>query len=113
MRLAIVGGRDFSDYTLMDSTIKRFFGKPSLIISGGAPGADSLAEKFALVNHIGLTVHNADWNKLGKAAGPIRNELIVKSCDFLLCFWDGASKGSQNSLSIAKRLKRPTMIIYY
>lgn len=113
MKLAIVGSRTFRDYTLFERVMKaRFRSKPSLIISGGAEGADSMAETYALANDIGMIVHLPEWQKHGKAAGPIRNELIIKDCDIVLAFWDGISKGTANSLSIAKRLKKPSLVIY-
>ena len=138
-RITIIGSRTFSDYELLEKTIERYYGihymklkdewinnnkTPTFptkeyftynfeIISGGASGADSVARQFALNYGCKLTEFLPDWNKHGKAAGPIRNEDIVKNANEVLCFWDGLSKGSQNSISIAKRLKKNTIIIYF
>jgi len=83
------------------------------VVSGGAIGADKMGEQIAAEFGVKLTVFKANWDTYGKAAGPIRNEHIIKNCDFVLCAWDGVSRGTGNSLSIAKRLKRPTLIIYF
>jgi len=120
MRLAIIGSRDFNDYDLLDKTINNHFYDYSHeelmfdeIISGAAAGADSLGAKFAKDNNIKLTEFPAQWEKYGKRAGFLRNEDIILNSDFVLAFWDGLSKGTANSLSIAKRLKKPTMIVYF
>lgn len=120
MKLAIIGGRDFGDYDLLRRTISRHFwefGNPFFlvteIVSGGAKGADSLGTRFAREQDLKLTEYLPDWEKYGKRAGFIRNEDIIKNSDFVLAFWDSVSKGTGNSLSIAKRLKKPTLIIYY
>lgn len=123
MRLAIIGSRDFADYPLLCRTIsshwpdsyghgERFPGV-SEVVSGGAKGADTLGARWATENHVKLTVFKPDWEKHGKAAGFIRNEDIVAASDFVLAFWDGVSKGTANSLAIAKRLKKPTLIVYF
>jgi predicted Rossmann fold nucleotide-binding protein DprA/Smf involved in DNA uptake len=51
MKVAIVGGRDFCDYNLFNKVIEKLFEKDIFkevteIISGGAKGTDSLAEKY-------------------------------------------------------------------
>ncbi len=122
MRLAIIGGREFDDWNLLDDTMWRWFrtrgqndGETVVteIISGGARGADSLGARWATEQQIKLTVFKPDWDKHGKAAGFIRNEDIVAAADMVLAFWDGLSRGTGNSLSIAKRLKKPTLIVYF
>ena len=47
------------------------------IISGGARGADTLAEEWADENNIPKTIVKADWKTHGKAAGPIRNQQML------------------------------------
>jgi len=83
------------------------------VISGGAHGADSAGARWARENGLKLTEHLPDWDRYGKRAGFLRNELIIKDADVVLCLWDGVSKGTGHSLSIAKRLKKPTFIIYF
>lgn len=85
MRVLVCGGRDFEDRSLMARTLRRF--KPKVptdddlaehvIITGGAPGADTLAAEFAEVFGIRLRIFPADWKKHGRAAGPIRNQQML------------------------------------
>lgn len=127
MKLAIIGIRYidaankivFDDSALVEKTIEDFFTyAPNIqltaIVSGGAIGADSLGEQYADNNLIPKLIFKPDWEKHGKSAGFIRNQDIIEAADFVLAFWDkgGTSKGTGNSLSIAKKLGKPTLIIY-
>ena len=100
-KVAIVGSRGFNDYELLSERLKNHAGNISEIISGGAKGADSLAEMFADEYGIKKTIFKAEWDKFGRSAGIIRNKDIVKNCDVLIAFWDGKSKGTKNSIDLA------------
>ncbi len=45
----------------------------------------------------------ADWDKHGKAAGPIRNKQMAEYADALLLIWDGNSRGSMNMKKEAEK----------
>lgn len=115
MKLAIIGSRNFTDSKLARQIFSRYFGSIGVkeIVSGGAVGADTcgkiVAQKFGLK----LTEYIPDWKKYGKSAGFVRNREIIENSDMVLAFWDGKSKGTQNSLSVAKNLKKDTFIIYF
>lgn len=136
MKVAIIGSRTFSDMALMDQTLKThlctrlvdcahwnagYWPRFDEVISGGAKGADQLSAQWVRARagwakaapEVKLTEYLPDWERYGKRAGFIRNEDIVKSADMVVAFWDSVSKGTQNSLSIAKRLKIPTLVIYF
>lgn len=124
MKLAIVGSRNFNDRFLMAEYLAVFataYSKdgyseepPDIeIISGGAKGADSLGERFAKIYRMPVTIFKPDWDKYGKSAGFIRNQTIVDNCDIVLAFWDGKSKGTQDTINKAKKAKKPTFIIYF
>lgn len=99
----------------MKRSILRYFAEEPIeeVISGGAAGADSIGATIARRNGIRVTEYLPDWERYGKRAGFVRNELIIRNADAVLAFWDGQSKGTANSLSIAKRLKKPTVIVYF
>jgi hypothetical protein len=117
MNIAIVGSRGFSDYYLLETTILEHLCSakkwPIKLISGGAKGADTLAEQLAENFNLEIQIFLPDWDKHGKAAGFIRNTQIVEACDFLFAFWDGESRGTKHSIDIARKLKKPTLIIYF
>ena len=76
------------------------------LISGGARGADSLAEAYAVARKIPIKVMHADWNKYGKSAGYRRNEEMHKELSKFenrgcILFWDGQSKGTKHNFLLS------------
>lgn len=114
MKLAIVGSRNFTDYRVMCSFIKTKFDLSTIdgIVSGGAKGADSLAERFAHENNLLLYVKEADWKKYGRAAGPKRNKLIVEEADAIVAFPTETSRGTLNTINIAKKSGKRLEVLY-
>lgn len=105
MNLIIAGCRDFTDRAFIYEGIDAFieeYGKPDYIIEGGARGVDQVAGIYATEHNILLRIFKADWNKYGRAAGPIRNEEMAKHGTHLLAFWDGKSRGTKNMIEMAK-----------
>jgi hypothetical protein len=112
VKLAIVGTRTFNDYELLKKSLSDLSGV-ELVISGEAPGADQLGKRWAQENGIEYIGFPANWDKYGKAAGPIRNEFIIKACTHVVIFWDGVSPGSKNVIDLAKKLRRRYRIIKF
>jgi len=113
MKLAVVGGRDFNNIALLEQTLNQYKDKITLVISGGAKGADTLAEQWAKSNNIIVKVFKPDWEKYGRSAGPRRNKLIIQECEECIAFWDGKSTGTANSIFICKKLNKKVDIIRY
>lgn len=111
MRLAIAGGRDFQNYALLETICNQLLF--DTVVSGGAKGADSLAEKYAWQYKKKLCIFLPDWNKYGRRAGLIRNKEIVSNADGVLVFWDGKSRGTQHTINLAKEQSKPLKIIQY
>ena len=91
MKVIIAGGRYFKP-TQADINkifclhIEHVFTE---IVSGGAPGADAFGEVFADCNNIKKTRFLADWQRYGRGAGPIRNELMAQHADAVILFKGG------------------------
>lgn len=79
----------------------------SEIVSGGALGIDTCGEMYARDNLFPVKVFTADWDKHGKAAGPIRNRQMAQYADALFLIWDGKSRGSANMKMEMKKLGKP------
>ena len=121
-RVIIAGSRQFNDYKLMLNTLDEL-GVHLIntidsveIISGHAPGADTLGEKFAITYGYPLKIFPAEWNKYGKAAGPIRNEKMAKYASkadrgILIAFPVGESRGTRNMIKLAKRYKLEVNVV--
>lgn len=115
MKLAVVGSRDFNNYSLAEKAISELVQKNSIteLISGGAGGADLLAERYAKEHSIPITVHRPDWAGHKRGAGHRRNETIVNSADLVLAFWDGKSKGTKHTLDLACKLGKKVHIVVF
>jgi predicted Rossmann fold nucleotide-binding protein DprA/Smf involved in DNA uptake len=100
MTVAIIGSRKFTNYREFLQLMPKL--DITKIISGGATGADSLAHRYALDNDIAYLEFLPDWDLYGKAAGPIRNKLIINNADHVIAFWDGRSKGTASSIKLAQ-----------
>jgi len=116
MKIAIVGSRIFKDYELLCSSVP-----PGIkeVVSGGADGADTLAEKYAEDNNLPKKIFLPKF-KTDKTVGyhpshfHIRNRSIVEYSDFILAFMPhGGSKGTQSTLNHAKKTGKPFKIIYF
>ena len=123
MRIIIAGTRTFSDYTLLKTTMDDILNQLSAknsdkltILSGCAKGADALGEKWFFehfpCNWV-LDSYPADWDKHGKAAGPIRNEEMANNADMCVVFWDGESKGSAHMIKTALKKGLLVKVVYY
>ena len=64
------------------------------IISGGASGADKLAELYAEESKLHLTVFRPDYESFGKRAPIIRNCEIIDHAQYVIALWDGRSRGT-------------------
>lgn len=113
LKIGVVGSRGFNDYKLMKDTLDEYKDKVFLIVSGGARGADSLAEKWADENNIKTLIHKPDWDRYGKIAGFLRNTDIVADSDIIIGFWDGMSAGTENSINMAKKEGKLEKIVYF
>jgi hypothetical protein len=117
-KIIIAGTRTFEDFELLEHETKKFIlendiSLPISIVSGKAKGADSLGEIFAKKYNFPIIEKPADWEKLGRRAGPIRNEEMAKISNFAIIFWDGKSRGSANMAELAEKYKLTFKIVRY
>jgi len=110
MRLIVCGGRDFKNISRINHVLYVVHSKRpiTLLIEGGAAGADRLAREWAIANGIPYQTFNADWKAHGKAAGPIRNGKMIHEgkADGVLAFPGGrgtanmVQQGLENGLKV-------------
>jgi len=107
--IGIVGTRKRSTPRNMGIVKKAFlevYEEGDWICSGGCEqGADNFAERFARKYGIPIVIFHADWDKHGKAAGPIRNTIIAKYSDVLIACVARTRKGGTED-TITKFEKR-------
>ena len=102
-KLIIAGGREFKDYKALQDAMADWIrdnGPPYIIISGGARGADTLAEQWAEEHDTLIHIYPAQWDLYGRSAGYRRNEQMAKEGNYLLAFWDGESRGTKHMIDL-------------
>lgn len=110
MVYGVVGSRGFHDYEFMKSVLQWFEFKG--IVSGGAPGADRLAERYAKEINLEPKVFHADWAKYGRRAGIIRNHQVIENSDEIIAFWDGHSPGTRHTITLANEAGKEVYVFY-
>lgn len=117
-RVIIAGGRTFDDYALVKEKCELYLSEKLkthrvIIVSGHASGADALGERFAAEHNLPCELHPADWNRHGRAAGPIRNAEMAGVSDALIAFWDGKSRGTASMIKLAKSKGLQVAVVNY
>lgn len=113
MKVAIVGSRTFDDTALVDAIVRRLMERDPdvVIVSGGARGADSLAEAAAKrLCKTAPEIYPAEWGKYGRSAGMLRNRKIVGAADEVVALWDVESRGTLGTIRMAVLAKKPTFV---
>ena len=104
MRVLVCGGRDFQDRVAVHQALDDLdaaYGV-SLVIDGGATGADKLAAEWAWMSNKPNRCFPADWKTYGRGAGPIRNKQMLDEGkpDLVLAFPGG--RGTANMVKQAQ-----------
>ena len=107
MKLLVVGSRSITSFDLKAYIPEHV----DCIISGGARGVDSLAEEYADRRGLSKIILRPQYARYGKGAPLRRNEEAVRLCDHALVIWDGVSRGTQNTISLAKKANKPITLI--
>ncbi|KQC03742.1 MAG: hypothetical protein APR54_02340 [Candidatus Cloacimonas sp. SDB] len=109
MKLAVIGNKDFFGYKLFCKTISRHQ-NITTIISGGAPGTDAMAKRYAAENEIDFLEFPPQYDKFGPEAKHYRDRQIVDNCDMVLAFWDGNCEGTSYTIDYARKIKKKVII---
>lgn len=109
-------------FKIFDVIFKKFKFSPwdgDRLLVGGAPGIDMMALNYMM--NLGVfnndayihayDVMEAEWDKYGKAAGPIRNKEMVKKCTKGAGIWDGESKGTKHCIDELRKADKLLFLI--
>ena len=125
MRVLVTGSRNWVDRDAIKEEMVKLWAKngglPMTLVSGAQRswdrmaqvfyGADYLAEQVA--EDLGWKIEHypADWDTYGRAAGPIRNALMVsKGADICLAFPMSGSRGTIDCMRRAKVARIPVIV---
>lgn len=75
-RILICGDRNYKDWLKVQDYLNTI-SRTTIIIHGGARGADSLAGNLATSLNMKVIKFPAEWDKYGKAAGVLRNQQML------------------------------------
>ena len=109
-KILVTGDRNWTDEDRIREELEKYIGIDAdvMVIQGGARGADSIASFLALELGFKVKTYNAKWKEYGKAAGVIRNRLMLKEhpdIDVVLAFHNDLEhgKGTKDMVKISEK----------
>ena len=108
MKVIICGSRsDTPDANQIDAAVvaSRFI--ITEVVSGGAPGVDTAAERWALECGTDLVTFHANWKRHGKAAGPLRNARMAAYADACI-----ALPGGRGTADMVSKARAAGLMVY-
>lgn len=112
MRVIVCGGRNYDDQGAVDRALDLLHAKRgiTLIIEGGADGADRLARWWAQKRGVPYQTFEADWVTYGKRAGPWRNMAMIYEGkpDGVVAF-----PGGRGTADMADQAKRACLTVWW
>ncbi len=105
--IGVVGSREFKNWEQLKRTIDEFIQEDDEIVSGGAVGADSMAQRYAKAYGYDIQIKYPKYARNGKGATFIRNKVIVENSDVVLAFYQKGRfqvGGTANSAQWARKL---------
>jgi hypothetical protein len=104
MRVLVTGGRFYDDIAKVWEVLSAI--DMTLLIHGGATGADSLAADYATEKGIlqrPFDVPREEWRRLGRKAGPLRNQRMLDDGkpDLVIAF-----PGNDGTADMVRRAKK-------
>ena len=107
----VTGSRYWSDRLVIYDILKEL-PKDTLIIQGGARGADTLAREVAEELGFEVKTFKAEWDKYGKSAGPIRNQkMLDETHPSLVLVFHSDIEHSKGTKDLVKRVRKTTIPI--
>lgn len=96
------GSRDWSDRGAIRRQL-RALPPDSIVIEGGARGADRIAREEAETLGIHVATVAALWRRFGRFAGPRRNEAMLRLCPDVVHAYPLGGAGTAHMIAAAER----------
>jgi hypothetical protein len=107
-RVLVTGSRNWHAPDAVSFALDQYPPDATLVVGDCPTGADRQARE-AWTGPV--EVHRADWDRHGKAAGPLRNQSMVDSgADVCLAFIRAESRGATDCLERAKKANIPARV---
>lgn len=115
MIIIITGSRSITDYATVRDGIEAALAELRYttedveeLVSGGARGVDSLAERWAAIHQIPVHRFDPDWERYKRSAGIVRNKEMARygmdnqSHTVVVALWDGKSAGTKHMMDYCR-----------
>jgi hypothetical protein len=119
VRVLICGSRGWHDPDPIHLVLAEVMGtsiarnEPLVVIHGDAQGADRLAGRLAKQQYGAEVIEEpADWNRYGKAAGPIRNQLMLDAYEPEVVYAFRSSGKSSGTDDMIRRAERAGLTVH-
>jgi len=113
MKVLITGDRGWTAASVVETVIKTL-PPDTVVIHGGASGADMIAAAMASSRNMNTWAFPAQWLRYGKRAGPIRNQRMIDEGqpDMVVAFhnWLPGSKGTRDMVTRARHAGIPVQL---
>ena len=112
-RIGVVGSRIFKNYAQLSRVLMGYVNPEDEIVSGGAEGADSMAQRYAKEHGHAIYIIYPHWEH-GISAGFARNKKIVEVSDLIIAFYAKGKfqkGGTSNTIMWAQKLEKPYLEI--
>lgn len=109
-RVGVVGSREFKNYDQLETELDKILVEDDWIISGGAKGVDSMAQRYAKEKGYNIKIYYPKYHRFGKGATFIRNKLIAEDSDLVVAFYQKGrfqQGGTANTAKWANELGVP------
>ena len=106
--MCVSGSRKFGRLDLVRTWAATLAGLNVVLLHGGAVGVDAAAAEEA--SRLGVATELWPFMvELGAAGGPIRNRMMMATCDAAIFFWDGYSNGTHGAWKAALEFGKPVL----
>jgi hypothetical protein len=103
-RVIVAGSRPFKDQERLARALDQVRDKLGQfeVVSGGAAGADTLGEDYAIAHTLPLRRFPAYWDQLDRSAGRFRNQVMAWYATHLVAFHQNNSPGTGHMIKTAR-----------
>lgn len=118
-RLLITGSRNWDDVRTIRDVLSRYSAQHPdediTLVSGACPtGADAHCERIGAALGFAIERHPAEWERLGKRAGFVRNaEMVALGADDCIAFHRDNSGGTGHTINLCAKAGIPVMQYLY
>lgn len=107
MRVLFCGSRNWINRDPIYKELSKLDPATTTIVHGAAEGADLIAGYLAKSFHFQIEeypVTRAEWDRLGAAAGPLRNQKMIDTgIDLVIAFHKAGSRGTASTIRFAEK----------